>query len=293
MLRRYEIILGFLVASIFWAAVLGWQASYSPTGKDKQECYEATKKTGYNAGDCKTFWEKTTTEPIALFTLVLAFSTVGLWVATIGLYFAGERQIKLAKETADQQAVEIQNQIDIAREANRAAQKSADAAIATERARLYVVIEHNFLRCVEAAKAWDGPLQQEGRLLPFDIQPMAGIRFKNYGKTPAIIIEVGTGIVYADTPPDPVWDVKVVNENIIAPGDHTEKFGTLMSGQMTMAQAEKIRTGESNIWIYGYASYEDVFGQGQVHRFFQRLVRVNQFRYVLQAYDYKHYNYST
>jgi hypothetical protein len=35
---------------------------------------------------------------------------------------------------------EIQNQLDIAREANRTAQKSADAAVATERAQFYVVV---------------------------------------------------------------------------------------------------------------------------------------------------------
>ena len=121
--------------------------------------------------------------------------------STDKLWDAGERQFKLAQETSNRQAVEIQNQIDIAREANRAAQKSADAAVATERARLYAVIEDNFLECIDAAACWDGPLQQEERPLPMNIQPMAGVRFKNYGKTPAIVIEVGTGIIYAGYDP--------------------------------------------------------------------------------------------
>jgi hypothetical protein len=36
-----------------------------------------------------------------IFTGILAVSTVGLWGATIGLYFTGEKQINVAKETAD------------------------------------------------------------------------------------------------------------------------------------------------------------------------------------------------
>jgi hypothetical protein len=86
-----EISLGFFVASLFWIGIVGWQSSYSPTEKQKDECYEAAKNTGYKNDECKTIWEKTTSDPIALFNLILAFSTVGLWVATISLYRAGER----------------------------------------------------------------------------------------------------------------------------------------------------------------------------------------------------------
>jgi hypothetical protein len=95
---KTEIVLGFLIAVPFWAAVLGWQASYSPTERQKEECYEAAQKTGYKQDECKSFWEKVTSDPIALFNLILAFSTVGLWVATISLSRAGNNQIKLARE---------------------------------------------------------------------------------------------------------------------------------------------------------------------------------------------------
>lgn len=100
MLKRLnpEIVLGFLVATIFWIGVVGWQSSYAPTEKQKDECYETAKKTGHKADECKTFWEKTTSDPIALFNLILAFSTVGLWVATISLYRAGNKQFVLARQ---------------------------------------------------------------------------------------------------------------------------------------------------------------------------------------------------
>lgn len=95
---RGEIVLGFMFASLFWVCVLGWQSAYAPSEIEKKHCYDEAKKSGHKNDECKTIWERTTTDPVALFTLVLAFSTVGLWTATIGLYRAGERQIKLTHD---------------------------------------------------------------------------------------------------------------------------------------------------------------------------------------------------
>jgi hypothetical protein len=82
-----EFALGFLVATIFGAAVLGWQSSYAPTETEKQECREAAKKAGHKTEECKSLWEKTTSDPVAFFTFVLSVSTIGLWAATgIGIF---------------------------------------------------------------------------------------------------------------------------------------------------------------------------------------------------------------
>ena len=119
MLRRLingEIAIGFAGATLLWIAVLGWTTSYAPTDPEKEACYQTAAKSGHNINECKTFWEKTTSDPVVAFTLVLAFSTVGLWIATIGLYFAGERQIKLARETSARQAIETERQLTFARD---------------------------------------------------------------------------------------------------------------------------------------------------------------------------------
>ena len=99
MLRKLnpEICLGFLTASLFWIGVVIWQSSYTPTEKQKDECYETAKKIGLKVDECKTFLEKTTSDPVALFTLALAVSTLGLWFATITLYRAGDEQLVLAR----------------------------------------------------------------------------------------------------------------------------------------------------------------------------------------------------
>jgi hypothetical protein len=131
MLKRYELALGFLIATAIWIVVLALQAR--PTA-------------ALSRIDDYSTWVT------ALATIAIAIFTFTLWKSTDKLWKAGEDQFRHAKETGDRQAKEIQNQLDIAREANRAAQKSADAAVATERARLYVkVIEHNFLDCVRSA----------------------------------------------------------------------------------------------------------------------------------------------
>jgi hypothetical protein len=44
--------------------------------------------------------EKTTGDPIAMFNLILAFSTVGLWAATFFLYRAGEKQIAVTARSS-------------------------------------------------------------------------------------------------------------------------------------------------------------------------------------------------
>jgi hypothetical protein len=95
MWRGHELVLGALLATVVWVGVLGWQASYAPTEIEKQECYEAAKKAAHKTEECKSLWEKTTTDPVAFFTFVLSVSTIGLWVATaIGIFNqSGETQI--------------------------------------------------------------------------------------------------------------------------------------------------------------------------------------------------------
>jgi hypothetical protein len=93
-----EIAIGFALATLFWIGVLVWATSYAPTQPEKEACYQAAAKSGRSVDECKSFWEKTTSDPIAAFTCILAFSTIGLWISTIGLYFAGQKQFGLARD---------------------------------------------------------------------------------------------------------------------------------------------------------------------------------------------------
>jgi hypothetical protein len=276
MFKLNELVLGFLIATAIWIVVVALEAR--ATG------------TLFRIEDCSAWITALATIAIALFTFTL-------WRSTDKLWKSGEKQFRLAKETSDRQAVAIQHQLDIAREANRAAQKSADAAVATERAWLYVVItEGNFLDCIEVARAQEKMHSIDDMPLGATANPRAKIAFKNYGKTPAIVITAGLAIAYSEgaSPPNPVYDEKVIKENIIGPGQSTETFTEVMRLQMTLGQAKKVRDGGGTIWVAGYVSYDDVFGERRVHRFFQRLVcLMPRERYVLQAYDFRHHNESS
>lgn len=152
----------------------------------------------------------------AVAAFVIAAFTFTLWQSTEKLWRASEDQLEDAGNEAGRarfnriaEEARLNEQINIARQSAEAAKQAADAAVAAERARFYVIIDHNFLECINRAAAWDGPIDQEERQLPMDAQPMAGIKFKNYGKTPGFVDNVSTGLRYSETIPIPVFDEKV------------------------------------------------------------------------------------
>lgn len=227
----------------------------------------------------------------AIATAFIAWFTLSLRRSTDKLWDAGDKQFDLAKETSDRQSVEIQNQIDIAREANRAAQKSADAAVATERARFYIVIkQHNIEEFLSKVGRYPN-----SPTMPFSFEPSIEYSFYNYGKTPGIVSEVSHGLVVHEGPPDPVYAVSdhLFVEHMIAARERTEyqKFdGPILYD--TIADGLPLLTGQKHFWFYGRFDYEDVFGNPQVHRFMMRYVRVGR-AWGFQPFDYKHYNQSS
>jgi hypothetical protein len=152
------------------------------------------------------------------------------------------------------------------------------------------------LDCINYATTWENSPSVDENLITASNLPMAKFKFRNYGKTPGIIGEVSSGIIFSETVPDPVYDEKVVTDNIISYDQSSEEFTEVINGaQMTIGMAKKVRRGEAHIWIFGRADYDDIFGERRTHRFFQRLVGVGhgRYRFVLQSYDYKHYNKSS
>jgi hypothetical protein len=93
---RAELVLEGLIATVFWTAVLGWQASYEPTPYEKEQCRKTAEVAGRKPEECKSLWEKTTSDPVAFFTFVLAASTISLWLVT---WFGGRRQSRQTRES--------------------------------------------------------------------------------------------------------------------------------------------------------------------------------------------------
>ena len=103
-------------------------------------------------------------DPIVAFTLVLAISTILLWIDTRGL-----------RKMAQKQAVDTQDALQIAREASQAAKKSADASLLSLRPWVSCSVEVG------------GPLtfKESG-----DAHVPLQFTMKNVGKTPAMSVQL-------------------------------------------------------------------------------------------------------
>jgi hypothetical protein len=91
------------MATVFWTGILGWQAAYTPSEMEKRQCEERGRASNQKTEECKTFWERTTSDPVAFFTFWLVVSTVGLSISTVLLWLAGEKQLRLSSQTAMRQ----------------------------------------------------------------------------------------------------------------------------------------------------------------------------------------------
>jgi hypothetical protein len=89
--RTPEIVLGFLLASLFWIGILGWQASQTTDNVSAVECDNVAKKAGFKIDECKTFLQRTVSDPVAAFTFVLSVSTIALWLVTRRSTYIAER----------------------------------------------------------------------------------------------------------------------------------------------------------------------------------------------------------
>jgi hypothetical protein len=163
-----EIALGFLLASMFWACVLGWQAAYAPTERIKNECYEAAQKSGHKTEECKSLWERTTSDPVALFTFVLSVSTIGLWAVT---WRSGVRQTR-----------DMEGAIAAAQDANKI---SNTHMIADQRA--WVAVGHLGIIDDIVFKA------AEGGAVVF-----LSVTLTNLGKTPALDVHTQMDMAFDD-----------------------------------------------------------------------------------------------
>lgn len=126
------IVFGFLIATVFWIGVLGWQSANTSTEVQKQKCYETAESSGHKTEECRSLWERTTSDPVAFFTLWLVIFTAGLTISTVMLWRAGEKQSLHTRRSAAIQTRDMQDSIAVAAKAADAAMLSARAAIALQ-----------------------------------------------------------------------------------------------------------------------------------------------------------------
>jgi hypothetical protein len=234
--RNAELVLGALGSTLLWVALFTWLASYTPSEKQKEECFARVKTGNLKLDECKNFWEKVASDPIAFFTIVLAFSTVGLWFATYRLYLAGERQIDAAQSAAD------------------AAQRSADSFIATER-------PHLFISAIEPSIRDDLKDKFAYTLVPR--RALIAIIIRNYGRTPAVMTRRDVQLCFSKgqlpIAPHQLFPIPI----ILQPNDN-HKFNVAQTELPTESIAAELNAGKRHFWLHFSISYRSVAG-GSLH----------------------------
>jgi hypothetical protein len=225
-----EIVIGFLIATLFWIGILGWQAAYTPTEMEKQKCYEAAQKSGHKSEECKSLWERTTSDPVAFFTLWLVIFTGGLTVSTVLLWRAGEKQFRYAIRSGLRQSRDMRASIAVSQRAAASAIKQSEAMIQAERPYVY-------LKIMEPGLAFDS----NSHLIIPDIKTDGRLRFHlvNAGRTPAMLEEFKEFYPVIDgalVPPplDPMKDRgRLLPVGSMATGDAPSEYATNLLLQPT------------------------------------------------------------
>ncbi|MDE2364238.1 MAG: hypothetical protein KGM42_16305 [Hyphomicrobiales bacterium] len=216
----------------------------------------------------ESFWEKTSSDPVATFTAALAILTAGLVIVS---------------------AVQIRFLIradNTARDAARAASDSAKAMTASEGAYIVSDVPSRsridkpvYFQYIPAADVNAAPILD-------DTYICVVMTFLNYGKTPATIIGFRAGLEIDMAAPfdSEFFDKATVNDFMIDPDvmRQNEPVSTIPIGRKVESATEldrQLRAARQNLWLAGYIRYEDVFGKQRTTDFLWRYDRrVNRFR---------------
>jgi hypothetical protein len=261
MLRKFlrlanpEIAFGFVIATVFWIGVLGWQAAYAPSEIEKRKCEESAHKSGHKSEECKTLWERTTSDPVAFFTFWLVVSTIGLGVSTVLLWRAGEKQYRHARTAAFRQSRDM-------RESLRVAEKSADVGLAA--INLSEGTAERQLRAYITGK--------EAVIFAKDTDCRIHLKFVNSGQTPAYKFQCWYKFAVRPLMDAPPFDNvgSPVGGSILGAGDHNY---IIREFSITPEEKEAIREGWLGIFVWGRVIYQDAFRNSRFLHF--RLIAVS------------------
>jgi hypothetical protein len=255
-----EIALGFLVATVLWIGVLGWQASYTPTDSEKRQCEEAATKAGHKAEECKTLWQRTTSDPVAFFTFWLVVSTVGLGVSTVLLWRAGEKQLRHARRSVAIQSRDMRASIETSTRAAKAAEDSVLISRQVGQAQVRA-----YLSCEGAA------------FTVYRDYISCEVRFRNHGQSPAIWTEIiarvftGTVVARDDGTVGPAL-ARSKTTTSVGPAIAAGQIGKIL---ILFLHADMGRGAHDAVWkegrsfdVRGQVKWRDVFDEMQTQTFF-------------------------
>jgi hypothetical protein len=259
--RKREAILVALLVTAFWALifVLTSNASipYEICEATKEGAKEGTKECaryniisfalreiGAHLDIVSALITAVATAFIARYTFTLKRSTDKLWDA-------GERQIVVARETAE------------------AAKLNANALISAERAQLFVIVQHsNLFDVLRGPRFYRETESMNGAFIP-----RAELEFviRNTGRTAAILQDVSYQLVQADAETT-MWQYSyrdtIVNAVIEGENETSPATPCVMENQLTLDDGIAVIDGERPLYFYGFVIFRDTFKNR--HQYFWR-----------------------
>jgi hypothetical protein len=198
---------------------------------------------------------KLTDAIIAVFTVILAIKTSGLFVETAGL-----------RSAADKQAGDMKESIAAAQRAAEAAQLSAKAAVSVE-------IPHVYIDNLEFQESGVGNLAAQ---LQF---PHVAISVKNYGRTPAFLGQLAAEMLIAPMLPDaPDYSntARDLPTGTVIEGSTSYDLPTArLFNAVPIETIKDIIAERTYVWIYGYIFYRDFLRNPHCLRFCAQLIVLN------------------
>jgi hypothetical protein len=251
MLRRLANI-GFLMLFLCWVVGFGltvWHSSENPKSPQQHNSREAPKEK--NQKDITDERLANYTLLLAWFTGVLAVSTIGLWIVT---WRSGIRQSR------DMEA-------SIAA-AHRTADIAEKALLSVEIPYLYPFIrEHGFRIGISARSGQRGVID-----LDFGLE-FIKYYFRNFGRTPAEIIEVQSILLPSMGMPNPYpvgpRNINPLSGHIVAAdgGESQDILYSFSKGMFETLSQGKFNLDTHTFWFFGFVRYNDVFENEYVRGF--------------------------
>ncbi len=212
----------------------------------------------------KSIWERTTDDPVALFTFWLVIFTGALSAVSMVQISFLNRSDKTARIAAD------------------AASKSANAAVGVELPSVH--IEHvGFLLPIEDATDFTAWMNTA----------VPNITVKNYGRTPAFITDVNILVRIGKTLPIPRRYAKPVEyiTRVVLTNGEPKSFQTYRyfeKGLFLQEKIDAVTTGDAMLFVYGYLTFNDFMDRPHTRGFVWGYVVENKSFIPLYNPDY-HY----
>lgn len=228
------------LVALFWLCFYG-VASSSPSPPENKPAIEPGNRSTENAAakerPTESFWERTTSDPLDLYTALLAVFTGALVIVSACQIYFLIRADKTSRTAAE------------------AAKKSADSLRNIERA--YVFIDYELLReRNEAIKV--------GGISPYK---QIELVFKNLGRTPAIVSGINCKCLYwpnSHLPEMKADSIKIPSGIAIGSGSPWS-IPAIFEG--TLCDINEAMSGAGSIYLYGEIAYLDMLGEQRVTGF--------------------------